>query len=107
MLDNESQQICTRFFEAIAYLKENRMISGEREFCSRYQINPRNMFIQRNDPARQIFKPSWLTYLVRDYGVSATWLLTGSGPVMAETDRKTQERAINVQKIKQLLDKVL
>lgn len=29
--------------------------------------------------SRDIFQPAWLTYLVRDFGVSAAWLLTGVG----------------------------
>lgn len=31
------------------------------------------------EPERDIFQVSWLSYLVRDYGVSPMWLLTGFG----------------------------
>ncbi len=34
------------------------------------------------DPSRDIFQAAWLTYLVNDYGVSATWLLTGRGDIL-------------------------
>lgn len=31
------------------------------------------------DPRRDIFQAAWLAYLVKDYKVSAEWLLTGQG----------------------------
>lgn len=40
------------------------------------------------DMSRDIFQPAWLTYLVKDFGVSSEWLLTGKGEIM-----KTKEVA--------------
>ncbi|MGP1526962.1 MAG: hypothetical protein ACTTI2_06115 [Bacteroidales bacterium] len=34
------------------------------------------------DMSRDIFQPAWLAYLVDEYGVSATWLLTGRGDII-------------------------
>jgi hypothetical protein len=48
-------------------------------FCNDYNINRGNFYTQRRELHRKIFEPRWLTILVRDYGVSSEWLLTGSG----------------------------
>lgn len=77
---NQDAIILTRFFEAIQALKE-RKYCNLNTFCLRYGIDRRNLYKVKADPTRQIFKPSWLTYLVEDYNVNAHWLLTGSGDI--------------------------
>ena len=77
----DSILIVGRFFEAIDILREEHVIRGLKTFAHRYGINDRNIWVQRREPARQIFQPAWLTYLVRDYAISAEWLLLGAGPV--------------------------
>lgn len=80
----DSQQIVARFFRAIALLKENKIIGGQSPFCERYGINRRNLYLLEKDMSRDIFQVSWLGYLVRDFGLSAEWLLTGSGEVFSK-----------------------
>jgi hypothetical protein len=75
----DSVQVVSRFFEAIDTLKRDRVIRGLKTFSHRYGINDRNIWLQRREPERNIFQPSWLSYLVRDYAVSAEWLLLGEG----------------------------
>lgn len=80
----ESQQIVKRFFEALRILKEHKVIRGKKTFTDRYGINRWNMNTLEKDPERDIFQAAWLSYLVKDYGISPRWLLTGEGPVMDE-----------------------
>ena len=75
----DSQKVIKRFFEAIYALKEAKLIRGKQTFTRAYGINRWNMNTLEKRPESDIFQTSWLTYLVRDYGVSATWLLTGNG----------------------------
>lgn len=75
----DSQKIVKRFFEAIYRLKTDRKIRGKQTFTNRYGINRWNMLTLEKEPERDIFQAAWLGYLVRDYGVSPLWLLTGKG----------------------------
>lgn len=75
----ESQEVVRRFFEALYRLKADHRIRGKQTFTSRYGINRWNLNSLEKDVSRDIFQPSWLSFLVRDYGISADWLLTGSG----------------------------
>lgn len=73
----DSQIIVRRFFEALHLLIDRKEIRGKQTFTKRYDINRWNMNTLEKNPESDIFQPAWLTYLVRDYGVSASWLLTG------------------------------
>lgn len=75
----ESQAVVKRFFEALYRLKADRKIRGKQTFTREYDINRWNMNTLEREPERDIFQVSWLTFLVRDYGVSPMWLLTGFG----------------------------
>lgn len=81
MQTKDSQLIVNRFFEALRYLKEERVIRGKQTFTTKYDINRWNLNTLEKAPERDIFQPAWLTYLVRDYNISAHWLLTGEGTV--------------------------
>ncbi len=78
----DSQKVVKRFFQAIYYLKEQRIIRGKQTFTAKYKINRWNMNTLEKDLTRDIFQPAWLTYLVKDFGVSSEWLLTGKGEIM-------------------------
>ena len=88
MQTEDSQKIIGRFFEALAYLKECKMIRGKQTFTRAHDINRWNMNTLQKDMSRDIFQPAWLTYLVNDYGVSATWLLTGRGDILLYEKKK-------------------
>lgn len=75
----ESQAIVKRFFEALYRLKADRKIRGKQTFTRAYGINRWNLNTLEKEPERDMFQVAWLTYLVRDFGVSPTWLLTGAG----------------------------
>lgn len=79
MQTEDSQKVVLRFFEALQVLKREGIIRGKQTFTARYGINRWNLNTLEKEPSRDIFQPAWLSYLVKDYGVSATWLLTGQG----------------------------
>jgi hypothetical protein len=79
MQSNDSVRVVCRFFVALQLLKEFRVIRGKKSFTDRYGINRWNMNTCEREPSRDLFQVSWLSYLVRDYGVSPLWLLTGDG----------------------------
>ena len=79
MQTTESLEIINRMYEALGFLKERKAIRGIKTFTDRYGIDRRNFISIANSDGRYGIQPGWLTYLVRDYGVSAHWLLTGEG----------------------------
>lgn len=73
----ECSDITERFFKAIDELKSLKRIRGNKTFTRLYDENYWNFFTCRKNKTR--IKQEWLTYLVRDFDVSANWLLTGNG----------------------------
>lgn len=84
MQSEDSQKIIRRFFQALQHLKDNKIIRGKQTFTRQFEINRWNMNTLEKDPSRDMFQPAWLTYLVKEYNVSATWLLTGRGDIISK-----------------------
>ena len=82
MQTEDSQVIIRRFFQALQYLKEQKIIRGKQTFTRQFGINRWNMNTVEKEPSRDMFQTAWLTYLVTEYGVSTDWLLTGRGSIM-------------------------
>lgn len=79
MNTNVSKQIIERFYSALDAIIEAEKIRGVNTYCRLYDIDRRNFIAQRKDLDRGWFQVSWLQPMVREYGVSAKWLLTGFG----------------------------
>jgi hypothetical protein len=82
-----------RFFQALQYLKEQKIIRGVQTFTREHDINRRNLYLLQKDHTRDIFQVAWLTYLIRDYNVSAIWLLTGRGDIISDKRKSGAQRA--------------
>ncbi len=82
MHTEEGERITRRFFAALHELKARKAIRGKATFTNRYGINRWNLTAVENGKGTQkSAQLDWLCYLVRDYGVSGQWLLTGEGPM--------------------------
>lgn len=78
-ISEEGIQITRRFFAAVERLKQMKRIRGLQTFTREHGINRWNMVTLREDPGNRVLKPEWICYLVKDYGVSAEWIITGKG----------------------------
>jgi hypothetical protein len=83
MTTEVSKQIITRFYTALDALIEDGTIKGVNTYCRLWHIDRRNLIHQRADLNRGWFQVSWLQPMVREYGISARWLLTGDGSMKA------------------------
>lgn len=81
-------QINRRFFEALDALKRGRRLSGIYGFSQKYKTTFANIYTIKNQESG-VVKVEWLMYLVRDYDISAQWLLTGEGNMFKQTTAKT------------------
>ena len=84
----EGVAITKRFFLALETLQMQKKIRGLRTFTERYGLNYWNVNTLKAEPERRLLKTEYLTYLVRDYGVSAEWLILGTGPMIIEPQTK-------------------
>lgn len=84
-----SKQIIQRFYDALDAIIAMNIIRGVNTYCRLYEIDRRNFIAQRKDLDRGWFQLSWLQPMVSEYGVSAKWLLTGSGRMF---EKATQEQ---------------
>lgn len=74
-----TKHIMERFYSALDAIIARGDIRGVNTYCRLYDIDRRNFIAQRKDPERGWFQASWLYPMVSNYGVSAEWLITGSG----------------------------
>lgn len=79
-ISEEGAAITERFFEAVGRLKAEKRIRGLQTLTTKYGWNRWNLQTLRAEPRRRVLKPELIAALVRDYGVSAEWLLLGKDP---------------------------
>lgn len=78
-ISEEGIAITNRFFEALNMLKDQKQMRGLLTFTKAHDINYWNINTVRNQPEASILKPEWINYLVSDYNISPTWIITGKG----------------------------
>lgn len=93
MQTKDSQKIIKRFFQTLDFLKEAKVIRGKQTFTREHGINRWNMNTLEKNLSSDIFQSAWLTYLVKDYGISAHWLLTGEGNMFINKDTQSAQTA--------------
>lgn len=76
-LPPETKELTERFFSALNTLSQQKVIRGKATFVKKYGLDLRNFYKVRENKIS--LKPEWLVYLVRDYNVSAEWLMLGRG----------------------------
>ena len=86
-----TKEVQRRFFEALDRLKEQDKIAGLQTFCTNYNLhkakysNIRSAIRKPEHDGRYKFIDiDALFYLVKDFGVSANWLLTGRGEMFSK-----------------------
>lgn len=82
MQTDEALKVMERFYSTLDRLVAFQAVNSIYDFCKRYDIPRNNFYGQRSDRTKSKFKPDWLSYLVRDFGISGTWLLTGEGEMI-------------------------
>ncbi|MVM35231.1 hypothetical protein GO755_34740 [Spirosoma sp. HMF4905] len=83
MQNPDSQAINKRFFAAIDELVKQKKLRGRRSFATLYNLNWGNFYQLRKKPEGE-FQLSYLTWLVKDFGISSQWLLTGEGEMFSK-----------------------
>lgn len=75
----EGIAITKRFFEAIDMLKAQKQIRGLQTITTRYGINRWNLVTVRENPECSVMKPEHIAILIRDFNISAEWIMLGRG----------------------------
>lgn len=96
---NEELAITMRFFHTIDVLRQMRKLRGLQTFTKKYNINYWNICTIKKEPGNHSIKVEWLYYLVRDYGVSADYLLTGVGNIMRDETGKSRNKVPALQDV--------
>lgn len=84
-VSDEAIAINKRFFLVIDTLIQRRKMRGLKTFTEKYGLNYWNVWSVKNEPSKHFLRPEWLAFLVRDYNVSAMYLLTGVGVMFADS----------------------
>jgi len=81
--------IQVRFFQAIDVLIQQKKLKGLKTFCGIYGLEKAKytklknaMLPPKKESVYKLIEIDALTYLVKDFKVSADWLLTGRGDKM-------------------------
>lgn len=90
-ISKEGVAITDRFFRAIDTLIKAGQLRGLKSFTDTHNINRWNLVHVKDNPNNSVLKPELLALLVRHHNVSATWLLTGTGPMFQTETRQEDE----------------
>lgn len=82
MVSPEGQKITARFFEAVDTLISMKRLRGLNTLSNEIGLGGGNMRKIKRLPAIYTLKPEYIHYIVVEYGVSAKWIITGSGKML-------------------------
>ncbi|PPL04904.1 hypothetical protein [Parapedobacter indicus] len=84
MQNDKGVEINQRFFYALDKLVSEGSLKSARAFCMENDYLVTNLSRLRKEPSRE-FPLHLLEALVKDYGVSGDWLLTGKGHIIKKS----------------------
>ncbi|MFJ1365553.1 hypothetical protein ACILDU_03805 [Capnocytophaga canimorsus] len=87
MQDTQSVIITNRFFKALDEIVAKKEINSVTAFTNLYGIDRRNLYKLKKQPEIFMIKVSLLSILVKDFSVSADWLLTGRGDMFVKVKK--------------------
>lgn len=82
--NQDTLDVMQRFYDALEACKQSSVITTVSDYCERHGIAPDALYRQRKHRERGLFEIGWAVPLIRNYGVSARWLLTGVGSMFAQ-----------------------
>ena len=95
MNNPESTKIINRFYEVIELLKQTKQIRGIKTFKDRYDINRWNFITVSKNPESDMFQLIWISHLIKDFNVSAEWIMTGKGEMFVKYIHNNHSIATN------------
>lgn len=76
------ENIKIRFFQALDFLKEQKIIRGIGTFCKTYNLDRARLSKIKNKLyGFHTIEAVWVAYLA-EYGISANWIITGKGSIL-------------------------
>lgn len=72
-----------RYFIAVEACVKAKIIKSVSAYCAEIDTERNHFYLQRKDRSRGYFEVGWCVPLIRNYGISASWLLTGIGTMFA------------------------
>jgi hypothetical protein len=79
----DTMSVMDRFFIAVEACVKAKIVKNTRAYCAEIGIESNHFYIQRKERTRGYFEVGWVVPLIRDYGISPKWLLTGIGTMFA------------------------
>jgi hypothetical protein len=92
MVSETGQQITARFFEAADALVAQKKLRGVQTLAKEIGILGSTLRKLRKQPEIYTLKPEFMPHLITAYGVSAEWLLTGSGGMFSGAKQSEKQK---------------
>lgn len=84
MNNPESIKIIDRFYEAINLLIQQGALKSKRSFALSHDIEYTSFSRCETEQASDRFQLVWISYLVAEYPISLSWIMTGKGGMLTK-----------------------
>ncbi|WP_138481701.1 bacteriophage CI repressor [Dyadobacter bucti] len=81
----DSIEIFERFNQVVDYLLKEKIMKSKYYFTNKYGLGATIFSLKSNSKTASLVPAAFLALLVKEFGVSAHWLLTGEGPMTYKT----------------------